>query len=102
MYILVNTMYPKPEKRDEFLQAITEDAQACLSNERGCLRFDVMRDNEDPDQFHLTEVYRDQAAFEEHLRTPHLQRYREVSKDLMAQPSIVRRCTNVYPPDDSG
>ena len=100
MYILVVTMYPKPEQREAFLQGITEDARASLSNEPGCLRFDVMQDTEDPDQFHLTEAYRDQAAFEEHLRTPHVQRLREAIKDLMAQPPTTRHCTNVYPPDD--
>ena len=33
------------------------------------------------------EVYQDRAAFDHHLTTPHLHRWREVTKDLFAEPA---------------
>ena len=51
MFILLVTMHAKPEKREAFIAAITEDATASVRDEPGCLRFDVMQDNNDPNQY---------------------------------------------------
>ena len=100
MYVLVVTMHAKPEKREEFIKAISEDAHASRTTEPGCVRFEVMKDNEDANAFHLTEVYRDEAAFQAHTETPHLKKWREVSPNLLAKPSVAHRCTSVFPPED--
>mgnify|MGYP001167543986 CR=1 FL=1 len=100
MYVLIVTMHVKPEKRDAFIAAITEDAQASRAKEPGCLRFDVMQNNQDPNMFHLTEVYRDEAAFQAHGETPHLKKWREVSPSLLVKPTEAYRSTSVFPPDE--
>lgn len=99
MYVLIVTMQVKPEKHAEFITAITEDAEASRTNEPGCVRFDVMQNNQDPNVFHLTEVYRDEAAFEAHGETPHLKKWREVSPQLLAKPTEAYRCTSLFPPN---
>ena len=39
----------RPEHREEFLKGMIEmDARASLESEPGCLRFDVMKDESDP------------------------------------------------------
>jgi hypothetical protein len=53
----------KPEMRERFLAAIEENTAASLRDEPGCLRFDMVHDNDDPNHFLLHEH---EAAFEAH------------------------------------
>ena len=39
--------------------------------EAGCLRFDLLRDNEKPNRFFFYEIYDDKAAVDVHKATPH-------------------------------
>ena len=42
--------------------------------EEGVVAFDIARSREQPDQFALWEVYRDQAALDAHMASTHFQR----------------------------
>jgi autoinducer 2-degrading protein len=64
----------KPEHREEFLEALWEDANGALDNEPGCLRFNVTVDTENPNRFMLFEVYRNAAARQVHRAAPYLRR----------------------------
>ena len=48
MYTLIVSLQIRPEKRDRFLAAITENAAASVRDEPGCLRFDVMEHAQQP------------------------------------------------------
>ena len=39
--------------------------------EPGCLRFDVLQDKDDKSKFVIQEVYKDEAALEDHKKTDH-------------------------------
>lgn len=65
-----------PGQIDEFLAVILENAAASRL-EPGCLRFEVSRDNTQPNLFALSESYVDQAAFDLHYTTPHVAKWRE-------------------------
>ncbi len=99
MHILIVTFQIRPEKRPAFLNAALEDARASTNNEPGCLRFDVYSDKTDPNKFVFVEAYRDEAAFQEHMKSPHLAKFREATKDASAAPTTAVRCTNLFPPD---
>ncbi|RSN34646.1 antibiotic biosynthesis monooxygenase [Amycolatopsis sp. WAC 01416] len=80
MFTVLVTLDVLPERLDEFLSGIQQNARACLRHEAGCLRFDVHRSAEDPHRFHLYEIYRDRAAFEiEHRSAPHYAAWRDVA-----------------------
>lgn len=64
-----------PQKIDEFLEVILENAAASRL-EPGCIRFEVSRDNEQSNLFALSESYVDQAAFDQHYTTPHVAKWR--------------------------
>ncbi|MEY9776305.1 putative quinol monooxygenase [Arthrobacter sp. MW3 TE3886] len=80
MFSLWVTLEVKPEGREEFLDAIAENARLSVQNEPGCYRFDVIELGEGSNLFAFYEVYRDRAAFErEHLTAPHFLAYRAIS-----------------------
>ena len=59
-----------PDRVEEFLKVIEEDAKGSR-DEPGCLRFDVLRDNDNPNRFFFYEAYIDTAAVDEHKAMPH-------------------------------
>ena len=101
MKVLLVTIKIKPEHRDAFMEAMMDDARGSNNDEPGCLRFDVLQDEEDPDTIHLYEAYLDQAALEAHRQAPHYIRWRDTVQDWFAEPPVRRMCANVFPPDNA-
>ena len=101
MYVLMVKIQVQPDQREEFIEAMLEDARGSVRDEPGCLRFDVLQDESDANRLYLYEVYRDRAAFESHQQAPHLLRWRERVKDWYAAPSEVQCAANLFPDDDS-
>ncbi|MDQ6674785.1 MAG: antibiotic biosynthesis monooxygenase [Chloroflexota bacterium] len=97
MFALVVSLKVKPGMRGRFLAVAEDDSTCSVRDEPGCLRFDVLQDNADPDHFFFYEVYRDEAAFQAHGQTPHLARWRAVSAEVLAEPSSVSRATTLFP-----
>lgn len=98
MYAVVVPLKVKPEMREKFLAAALDDS-TCSLQEPGCLRFDVLQDNTDPNRFFFYEVYRDESAFKAHQATAHYSRWRAAAPEVLAEPTNASRCTTVYPKD---
>lgn len=75
----------REDRIPEFLAALGENRQGALRDEAGCLQFDIGRDTEHPDVFHLYEVYRDDAALTEHTSAPHFERWRQVAGEFIVE-----------------
>ncbi len=97
MFALMVTVNVKPDKREQFLQAIEHDSICSVRDEPGCLRFDVLQNQADPDTYYFYEVYRDEAAFASHTKTPHLARWLEASQVCLDGPTRTTRCTTLFP-----
>ncbi|GAA0977575.1 hypothetical protein GCM10009555_038970 [Acrocarpospora macrocephala] len=79
MFVVIVHLQVRPDHVDAFLPGIEANARASRE-EPGCLRFDVLRTDEDQHRFVLYEIYRDEAAFyQEHRATPHYAAWREVA-----------------------
>ena len=99
MYVLVVTINIKPERKKEFIASMLDDARCSVSNEPGCLRFDVIQDEQDPNRIYLYEAYKDKAAFDAHGKAPHFIKWRDTVKDWWASPAVVGRGSNIFPTD---
>jgi len=87
----------KPGCEDTFKKATLENARQSLQ-ESGIARFDVLQQLDDPTQFILIEVYRDQDAPARHKETAHYQLWRDTVAALMAEPRSSLRYANLFPP----
>lgn len=86
MFAVIVSLQVRPEKREEFLQAIRINSEASLRDEPGCLRFDVLSDTESPDHFVLYEVYRDEHAFRvEHRNAAHYAEWRKAADRCLSE-----------------
>ena len=88
----------KPEGRARFLKAIEVDAIGSERDEAGCMRFNVLQDQQDPNTYYFYEVYRDEAALEAHRAAPHYAVWRAAA-DTLDGPAQATRCTSVFPAD---
>jgi autoinducer 2-degrading protein len=79
MFSLMVQLEVRPERRDEFLAAIAENAAASVRDEPGCLRFDVCAVADDGNRFVLYELYADADAFAAHKAAPHFRVWREAA-----------------------
>jgi autoinducer 2-degrading protein len=99
MQILLVEVNVKPERLDDFLALIKYDAEHSENDEPGCVRFDVLRDTENPHRFFYYEVYKDEAARLAHRETPHYAHYAKESADMFSKDVIRNVVTNVVPDD---
>jgi autoinducer 2-degrading protein len=92
----------KPAFADRFGELIRVNAAASLERERGCRRFDVLVESEDPRRFVLYEIYDDAGAFDLHLRSPHYRSFAEAIENQIEERSIRRLLTyGPSPPADA-
>lgn len=84
-YVVVPSFSVLPGQLDAFLDAARADATRSVADEAGCLQFDVLVNRDaTPVEVMFYEIYADRAAFEAHLKTPHLAAFR-TALDLCEQ-----------------
>ena len=91
----------KPSALDEFLLLMTYDATVSVRDEPGCLRFDILRDNDDPCKFFFCEVYRDEAARLSHRDTPQFGMWMEFAAKGLDREIVRHITTVVHPPEET-
>ena len=102
MYIIIAPIQIKPGFKDKFIEEMIADARGSVSNEPGCLRFDIVQDGGDPNRIWLYEVYKDEAAVQEHGKAPHYIRWEQAVKDWRDEgpKGAGRGSHNIWPPDE--
>ncbi len=101
MIALVVTIKIKEGHKEAFMASMMDDARGSNNDEPGCLRFDVLQDNEDPNKIHLYEVYKDEAALEAHRQAPHYTKWRETVSDWFDGDIGRAVATPVYPSESN-
>ncbi|MHB1133865.1 MAG: putative quinol monooxygenase, partial [Chloroflexota bacterium] len=99
MWVIMASLRVKPERKNDFLAALLEDAEATMAKEDYVLAFDIIEDELDPNRLHLYEVYRDQAAHELHKQSPHFLKWRDTVAEWYDEPLTVKRGHSLFPPD---
>jgi len=80
----------KPDRVEEFLVAITEDMEGSRK-EKGCLRFDILRDPEAETKFVLYEVYKDAEAIAFHKEQEHFKVFVEFRSSGGVESQVVTK-----------
>jgi autoinducer 2-degrading protein len=88
----------KTDSIDRFLRYLEADVVGSLAEE-GCLRFDVLRDPDQPGVFYLYEAYVDDAAYERHKQAPYFQAMFAEAGDTFAGPPEGYRGVALLPRD---
>jgi quinol monooxygenase YgiN len=78
----------RPGKAEELAALLSGMVAPCRA-EPGNLRWDIWRDQADPNRFVLDELYVDSAAITAHRETAHFKNYFAVIKDLAERTAVV-------------
>ena len=90
----------KPEDVDKFIIATIRNHRKSVK-EPGNLRFDFIRQVEDPGCFMIYEAYESEEAAADHKKTPHYAEWRDTVADCMAEPRKGIRYNIIEPSDRS-
>lgn len=100
MICMLIEVHIKPSRIDEFLKIIRHDAILSERDEPGCLRFDVLRDSQDPLKFYFYEVYKDEAARQAHQKMPHYAEWSRFKENGFDREMVRHATTNFHPTDE--
>ncbi|MCC6904418.1 MAG: antibiotic biosynthesis monooxygenase [Anaerolineae bacterium] len=81
-YSVIITFQIKAENLDAFIAATLANAHGTRTTEAGNIRFDFYQDKADPTRFTLVEVYRDEAARDEHFASAHFAVWKEATAEM--------------------
>lgn len=81
MISLLITLEIQPDRVEDFIRFISEEAADARDKELGCIRFEISRSLDQANVFTLSELYKDAEALEEHRKTPHFLLFRERVKE---------------------
>ncbi|MDR6953379.1 quinol monooxygenase YgiN [Ancylobacter sp. 3268] len=96
-FVVIAEFRVKPDAMESFLAAAEDDASHSVADEPGCRQFDVVRPTGEADSVLFYEVYDSRAAFDAHLQTPHLARFRAAFPSLIVEERPVRFGGRQYP-----
>jgi quinol monooxygenase YgiN len=78
MFVVIVKMQVKSELVDEFRDAIVKNAELSVQRDWGCVRFDVLQQQDDPTRWVLYEVYEQEQAWVDHRASAHFLAFKEV------------------------
>lgn len=96
-FVVIAEFEVKPDEIEAFLAAALDDARHSVSDEPGCRQFDVIRPQGQDLAVVFYEVYDSPAAFDRHLETPHLARFRKAFPPLIMAERPVRFARRRHP-----
>ena len=91
-------VHVKPESADAFAEATLDNARHSVQ-EPGVVRFDVVRQADDPTRFLLVEVYRTADDPAHHKATAHYAAWRDAVEPMMAEPRRSVKYQALFPAD---
>lgn len=94
MFVVHACYYVKPEREADFLRAAGANA-AASREEKGVVRFDLLRREGAECVYFFDEMYRNEAAYAAHRETAHYRAWRACCGDFFSAPFSVSRFTVV-------
>lgn len=89
-HVIVVDLVVEEDARARFMPLMTANAAASLAEEKGCRRFDICVDPQDPAKILLYEIYDDEAAFEAHLASAHYRAFDQATRTMIAKKTVRR------------
>ncbi|MCD7935459.1 MAG: carboxymuconolactone decarboxylase family protein [Tannerellaceae bacterium] len=78
-----------PERLAEYNAFLKEEIEASLRLEPGVLTLYAVSEKESPHKVILLEIYASQAAYQEHIRTPHFIKYKEGTLEMVQSLELI-------------
>ena len=100
MYVIVGLHQILPERLEEYLPNVTVHAKNS-SAEPGCVRYEVLQDDDDPTTVCLIEVFESEAALAAHRETEHYDWWMGLSREWRDPDALRRHAMHYVTPEPS-
>lgn len=74
---------------DEYKAFLEEEIKASMKLERGVLTLYAVSDKSAPNKFAILEIYANEAAYKEHIKSPHFQKYKRGTLEMVKSLELV-------------
>ena len=98
MYVIMGLHKILPERLEEYLANIAVHARNS-SAEPGCVRYEVLQDDDDPTTVCLFEVFEDEAALAAHRKTEQYKWWMDLSREWRDQNALRRHAMRYVTPE---
>ena len=78
-----------PDKLEEYLSFAEEVGRVSMATEPGVIGLFSMRDKSDASKVYILEVYADKEAYQAHLQTAHLKKYKEGTSSMVKSLKLI-------------
>jgi quinol monooxygenase YgiN len=78
-----------PAQLDGFKAAVKEEMEISVRVEPGVLAIYAVAEKDNPAKLRFFEMYADEAAFKSHIESPHFQKFRAVTKDMVVSRKLI-------------
>ena len=89
MLVRISEIEVEPNHLDEYKSILKEEAAASVKLEPGVISIFPMYEKEGRTQFRILEIYAGREAYESHLITPHFQRYKATTLNMVKSLRLV-------------
>jgi quinol monooxygenase YgiN len=87
-YVIAVDFVLHPGIADQFMPLMLDNAEQSRTLEPGCDRFDVCVPAGERDRVFLYEIYKDEAAFAAHLKTPHFLAFDAATRTMIKERKV--------------
>ena len=78
-----------PSEVSAYTDALKEEIATSIRIEPGVLSLCAVSVKDQPSQIRIFEIYKDQAAYESHLQTPHFKKYKRDTQNMVKSLKLV-------------
>ena len=89
MIVRVSEIQIHPNRLAEYNAILKEEAEASVRLEPGVIAIFPMAQKENPTEIRILEIYASRQAYESHLKTPHFQKYKTTTLEMVKSLKLV-------------
>lgn len=78
-----------PTQLEEYNAFLKEEIEASMRLEPGVLTLYAVAEKEQPHKVTILEIYADEAAYQSHLKTPHFQKYKQGTLNMVRELELI-------------
>jgi quinol monooxygenase YgiN len=88
-YVRVAEIEIDPARLDAYRAALSEEIEASVRVEPGVLALYAVAVKDNSAYIRVFEIYADEDAYKAHLETPHFQKYKATTQDMVTQLKLI-------------
>ncbi len=83
LFVRVADIEVDPAHREAFISAVKEEMDESVRVEPGVLALYAVAEKDNPSRLRFFEIYASEAAYNEHLASPHFRKYRAATEPMI-------------------